>query len=134
MAYGITATVPLPFDEAVPAVRAALQAEGFGVLTEIDIAATLKAKLDVDVPPQMILGACNPPLAYRALEAEESIGLLLPCNVTVRAADERSSIVEALDPDLMVSVTGNDALRPIAREAAERLRAALAALESRGAA
>lgn len=132
MAYGITATVPLPFDQTVTAVRAALQAEGFGVLTEIDMAATLKAKLDVDVPPQLILGACNPPLAHRALEAEESIGLLLPCNVTVRAADERTSIVEALDPDLMVSVTENDALRPVASEAAERLRAALAALERAG--
>lgn len=133
MAYGITATVPLPFDETVSAVRAALQAEGFGVLTEIDMAATLKAKLDVDVPPQLILGACNPPLAHRALEAEESIGLLLPCNVTVRATDERTSIVEALDPDLMVSVTENEALRPVAREAGERLRAALSSLEHEGA-
>ncbi|WP_347754276.1 DUF302 domain-containing protein [Agrococcus sp. ProA11] len=129
MAYGITATIPLPYAETVSAVRAALQAEGFGVLTEIDMAATLKAKLDIDVAPQLILGACNPPLAHRALEAEESIGLLLPCNVTVRAADGGTSIVEALDPDLMVSVTENEALRPIASEAAERLRAALRSLE-----
>lgn len=128
MAYGITATVARPFDETLVAVRAALAAQGFGILTEIDIAATLKEKLDVDVPPQRILGACNPPLAHRALEAEQSIGLLLPCNVTVRAGVDGGSIVEALDPDVMVRLTGNDALEPIARDAAERLRAALASL------
>lgn len=126
MGYGITTTVALPFDEAVTAVREALATQGFGVLTEIDMAATLKAKLDVDIPSQVILGACNPPLALRALEAEESIGLLLPCNVTVRDAGDGTSLVEALDPETMVGVTGNDALRAVADEAAGRLRAALA--------
>lgn len=126
MSYGITTTVGLPFSEAVSAVRAALATQGFGVLTEIDMAATLKAKLDVDMPQQVILGACNPPLALRALHEEESIGLLLPCNVTVRDAGDGTSLVEALDPKVMVGVTGNDALRAIADEAAERLGAALA--------
>lgn len=106
--------------------RAALAEQGFGVLTEIDVKATLKEKLDIDVGPYVILGACNPPLAHRALQAEESIGLLLPCNVTVRDAGDGTSIVEALDPTAMVDVTGNDALRAVADEAAERLGAALA--------
>lgn len=129
MGYGITTTVDLPFDEAVTAVRAALAAQGFGVLTEIDMAATLKAKLDVDIPQQVILGACNPPLALRALRAEESIGLLLPCNVTVRDAGGGRSLVEALDPQVMVGVTGNDALRAVADDAADRLTAALAEVD-----
>lgn len=129
MNYGIATTVTLPFDEAVTAVRAALAAQGFGVLTEIDMAATLKAKLDVDMPQQVILGACNPPLALRALQAEESIGLLLPCNVTVRDAGGGRSFVEALDPKVMVGVTGNDALRAVADDAAERLTAALAQVD-----
>lgn len=128
MSYGITTAVPHPFSETVTAVREALATQGFGVLTEIDVAATLKLKLDVDVPQQVILGACNPPLAHRALEAEESIGLLLPCNVTVRDAGDGTSIVEALDPAVMVGLTGNDALEPIARDAADRLRASLEAL------
>ncbi|PFG39265.1 uncharacterized protein (DUF302 family) [Georgenia soli] len=124
MTYGITVTLDQPFDAAVAAVRAALAGQGFGVLTEIDMAATLKSKLDVDVPAQVILGACNPPLAHRALQAEDSIGLLLPCNVVVRAADD-AVVVEALDPQVMVGVTGNQALTAVADEAAGRLRAAL---------
>lgn len=130
MSYGITTTVALPFDETVTAIRAALATQGFGVLTEIDMAATLKAKLDVDMPPQVILGACNPPFALRALQAEESIGLLLPCNVTVRDAGDGTSVVEALDPKVMVGVTGNEALRAVADEAADRLGAALAEVGS----
>lgn len=124
----MTVTVQRPFDEALAAVREALAAQGFGVLTEIDMAATLKNKLDVDIAPQVILGACNPPLAYRAVQAEESIGLLLPCNVVVRTVGEGSSTVEAVDPQMLVGVTGNDGLAPVAAEAGARLRAALDAL------
>ncbi len=130
MSYGISTTVEKPFDETVTALREALSEQGFGVLTEIDMAATLKAKLDVDIPPQVILGACNPPLAHRALQAEESIGLLLPCNVVVRSVGETSTVVEALDPRIMVGVTDNAARRPVADDAAGRLRAALGALDA----
>lgn len=128
MSYGTSTTLDRPFAETVAAVREALATQGFGILTEIDLAATLKAKLDVDIPPQVILGACNPPLAHRALQAEASIGLLLPCNVVIRSADDGRTRVEALDPDLMVGVTGNDELRPVAQDAAVRLRAALDSL------
>ena len=130
MAYGIRTTLDQPFDAAVVAVRAALGDQGFGILTEIDLAATLKKKLDVDVAPQVILGACNPPLAHQALQAEESIGLLLPCNVVVRAIGEDRTIVEALDPLTMVEVTGNTGLQPVADDAAARLRAAMNALSA----
>ncbi|WP_199423243.1 DUF302 domain-containing protein [Actinotalea solisilvae] len=128
MTYGISATVDGGFYATVAAVRAALADQGFGVLTELDLAATLKAKLDVDVPRQVVLGACNPALAHAALQAEQSIGLLLPCNVVVRDGDGGGVVVEALDPAVMVEVTGNDALRPVAEDAAARLRAALAAV------
>jgi len=129
MSYGITVTVDQPFDQAVTATREALAEQGFGVLTEIDMTATLKKKLDVDIPPHVILGACNPPLAHRALQAEESVGLLLPCNVVVRSAGDHHTVVEALDPQMMVGVTGNDRLRPVADDAAGRLRNALTAVE-----
>jgi len=127
MTYGISVTLDQQFEPAVAAVREALAEQGFGVLTEIDMAATLKKKLDVDVAPHVILGACNPPLAHRAMQAEDSIGLLLPCNVVVRAVDD-GVVVEALDPQVMVGVTGNDALTAVADEAGARLRAALGAL------
>jgi uncharacterized protein (DUF302 family) len=130
MSYALTTTVQQPYAEALEATRAALAEQGFGVLTEIDIRATMKAKLDVDVPPQMILGACRPPLAHAALQEEPSIGLLLPCNVVVRAAGDRTTVVEALDPTVMVSLTGNEALAPVADEAAGRLGAALTALST----
>lgn len=126
--YALSTTVTKPYDEAVAAVRAALSEQGFGVLTEIDLAATLKAKLDVDIAPQVILGACRPPLAQQALAAEPSVGLLLPCNVTVRALDEGTTLVEAVDPQTMVAMTDNEALRPVADEATSRLTAALASL------
>lgn len=128
MTYDLSVTVTRPFAPTVAAVREALAAQGFGVLTEIDMAATLKAKLDVDVPAQVILGACNPPLAYRALQAEASIGLLLPCNVVVRDAGDGNTLVQALDPQVMVGVTENDDLGSVADDAAMRLRAALEAL------
>ena len=129
MNYGISITLTDDFEAAMPRVIEALAEQGFGVLTEIDMAATLKKKLDVQIAPHVILGACNPPLAYRAVQAEESIGLLLPCNVVVRTGDG-GTVVEALDPQVMVGVTGNDALADVADEASARLRAALQSLQA----
>lgn len=105
----------------------ALAAQGFGILTEIDVTATLKAKLDHDMEDYVILGACNPVLARHALETDRTIGLLLPCSVVIRTDGDRTA-VQALDPNTMVTLTGLDALRPVAEEAAHRLDAALAAL------
>jgi uncharacterized protein (DUF302 family) len=130
MSYGRSAIVERPFADALAATRDALAGEGFGVLTEIDLAATLKKKLDVDIPPQVILGACNPPLAHRALAAEESIGLLLPCNVVVRQGADGRTIVETLDPQVMVTLTGNPELASVAHDAAERLARVLLAVQS----
>lgn len=131
--YTLTRTVRRPYDETVTAVRATLGDAGFGVLTEIDLKATLKAKLDLDVAPQIILGACRPQLAHQALAAEPSIAALLPCNVVVRAVDDSTTVVEAFDPDAMVSFAGldqaGDTLRAVASDARQRLTAALAALE-----
>jgi uncharacterized protein (DUF302 family) len=128
MDYALSTTVAAGFDETLAATRAQLAEVGFGVLTEIDLAATLKAKLDVDIPAQVVLGACRPPLAYAALEAEPSIGLLLPCNVVVRAADEGHTVVEAMDPQAMVRITANEALAEVASDARERLSRALESL------
>ena len=128
MGYGISTTLDSTVSEALDDVRRALSDQGFGVLTEIDMAATLRAKLGVEIPAQVILGACNPPSAYRALGVEESIGLLLPCNVVVRAGSDGRTIVETVDPQMMVEVTKNDELRPVADDVANRLRSALAAL------
>ena len=124
MTYGTTVTTRLPFDEAVALTRAALATQGFGILTEIDLQATLKTKLDKDMEPYLILGACNPQLAHQALEVERDIGLLLPCNVVVRR-DGEQTLVQALDPQVMVSLPGLPALQPVADEAARRLKAAL---------
>jgi uncharacterized protein (DUF302 family) len=126
--YAIAVTVHRSFGDTLTATREALATQGFGVLTEIDMQATLQAKLDVDIAPQVILGACRPPLAHAALQAEPSIGLLLPCNVVVRAVDGDRTRVETIDPDIMVSVTGNPDLRPVATEARTRLTAALNSL------
>ncbi|WP_331730847.1 DUF302 domain-containing protein (plasmid) [Streptomyces sp. NBC_00016] len=115
------------FDAATAAVRQALADQGFGILTEIDVQATLKAKLGHEMEDYLILGACNPPLAHQALEADRSIGLLLPCNVVVRR-DGDHTLVQALDPGTMVTLTGLDALKPVADEATARLDAALSAL------
>jgi uncharacterized protein (DUF302 family) len=117
-------------EDARPRVEAALKAEGFGVLTEIDVQATLKSKLGVDRPPFLILGACNPGLAHRALEAEPSVGALLPCNVVLRTDDD-GTIVEALDPMAALGIVGNDAVRVVAEEARQRLERAVAALGAR---
>jgi uncharacterized protein (DUF302 family) len=125
--YGISTRTGLPFAEAVAHVREALKAQGFGVLTEIDVQATLRDRLGENMEPYVILGACNPPLAHRALAADRSIGLLLPCNVVIRA-DSGQTVIEALDPQTMIAVAGNPALQPVADEAASRLRAALDSL------
>ena len=126
--YGMATTLNLDHPTAVARIRSALADQGFGVLTEIDVAATMKAKLDVDLLPYLILGACNPPLAYRAITAAPSIGLLLPCNVVVRSIDDRHTLVEVMNPEIMVSVTGESELADVADEAKTRLAAALSAL------
>jgi uncharacterized protein (DUF302 family) len=120
--YGISTTVPLSFDQALARTREALGSEGFGILTEIDVTATLRKKLDVEFRPYIILGACNPPLAHRALQAELDIGLLLPCNVVVYSTDDPArTVVAALDPVEALSLSGNEAVRPIAEEVRGRL-------------
>ena len=128
--YTITTTLARPYVATVEAVREALGEQGFGILTEIDLKATLKAKLDVDVASQVILGACRPALAYEALTAVPSIAAVLPCNVVVRALDEETTLVEALDPDAMMGLADNDALSAVAADAKHRLTAALASLDS----
>jgi len=132
MNYGTSITVHRSFQDTVTATRAALAEQGFGVLTEIDVQATLKAKLGVDIEPQLILGACNPDLAHRALQTEPDIGLLLPCNVVVRASGSQT-IVSVLDPQVMVSLPGKPELQPVADDAAQRLDAVLAVLAGQGA-
>jgi uncharacterized protein (DUF302 family) len=127
--YGISATVPLPFDQALARTREALGTEGFGILTEIDVTGTLRKKLGVEFRPYIILGACNPPLAHRALQAELDIGLLLPCNVVVYAADDPDhTVVAALDPVEALSLSGNAAIQPIAEEVRGRLQRVVSAL------
>ncbi|WP_345675225.1 DUF302 domain-containing protein [Yinghuangia aomiensis] len=128
MKYDRTIRLDSDFATTVAMVREALAAQGFGVLTEIDVTATLKAKLGAEMEDYLILGACNPPLAHRALEADRTIGLLLPCNVVVRR-DGTTTLVQALDPNVMVTMTGLAELEPVASEATARLDAALAALE-----
>jgi uncharacterized protein (DUF302 family) len=125
VSYALTTTVRRSFAETLDAARLSLADQGFGILTEIDLQATLKAKLDVDIPAQVILGACRPPLAHAALQAEPSAGLLLPCNVVIRYLDKETTVVEALDPKVLVSLTHNDALSFVADEAGKRLAAAL---------
>jgi uncharacterized protein (DUF302 family) len=131
MDYGITIRAPLPFAEAVTRVREALKAQGFGVLTEIDVQATLRDKLGQDMEDYLILGACNPPLAHQALDADRRIGLLLPCNVVVRTAGGQT-VIEALNPQVMVQVAGQPSLKPVADDATSRIRAALDSLKDTG--
>ncbi|HEX8997408.1 MAG TPA: DUF302 domain-containing protein [Ktedonobacterales bacterium] len=130
--YGFGRTLALGYDDAVARVTEALKAEGFGVLTTIDVKATMKAKLDADFTPYVILGACNPPLAHRALTAEPNVGLLLPCNVVVRALPEEAgqprTRVEFVDPISMLMIVGTDELRAVAQEARARLERVDAAL------
>ena len=121
--YGFSKTVNLPYDAAVEKTRAALQQEGFGVLCEIDMKGKLKEKLGVDFRNYVILGACNPPLAYKTLQQEIDIGLLLPCNVIVYESDETGkSVVAAIDAKMMLSVVGSNAtLEAVAGEVSEKL-------------
>jgi len=130
MSYGMTAPLPLPFPDAVDRVRAALADQGFGILTEIDVKATMKAKLDAEMEDYVILGACNPPLAHQALTADRSIGLLLPCNVVVRSTGEDSSVVEILDPTVISQMSAAPGLDDVAAEATRKLKAALDTLTS----
>ena len=126
--YTLAATLDRPYEETVQAVRTALDAQGFGVLTEIDLRATLKKKLDVDVAPQIILGACRPQLAYEALQVDPSLATVLPCNVVVRAIDENTTRVEAFDPDVMMGLSGSAGLDMVATDARKRLAAMLMTL------
>ncbi|MCW5852678.1 MAG: DUF302 domain-containing protein [Anaerolineae bacterium] len=125
--YGFGTRLNVPYAEAISRVKAALKDQGFGVLTEIDVKATMKAKLGVDFRHYAILGACNPPLAHRALSTELSIGLLLPCNVVVYE-DEGGSVVEFMDPEAALGIVGNPELNAVAHEARQRLQNAAAAL------
>jgi len=128
--YGLKVSISVPYDEAVKRTTDALKSQGFGVLTTIDVRQTLKAKLDRDFRKYVILGACNPPLADRALQAELEVGLLLPCNVIVYETAPSSSVVAAMAPLTALDIVGdNPALATVAREADQRLRTALSQLE-----
>ena len=121
-----------PYDDTVAATRAALMEQGFGVLTEIDVRATFKKKLDVEFRPYVILGACNPTLAHRALSEETAIGLLLPCNVIVYAGDDPgTSVVAVLDPEAQLGLTGRDDLNPLASEVRAKLNRVLDAVKAK---
>jgi len=127
--YGFKKTLSLSVEEADARVREELQKEGFGILTEIDVKATLKKKLDVDFKPYKILGACNPPLAHQALVAEEDIGLLLPCNVIVYEGEAQgTSVVSVIDPRVQLGVTGREDITPLAAEVGDRMKRVLDAL------
>jgi uncharacterized protein (DUF302 family) len=130
MSIAIATSLESSFADAVARTRAALASQGFGVLTEIDMKATLKVKLDEDMEDYLILGACNPPLAHRAINIERQIGLLLPCNVIVRTdpAKEGRVLIEAMDPQLLVQVTDEARLQEVADEVADKLRAAIDAV------
>ncbi len=129
--YGLRVTLPIVYDEAVERTTAALKDEGFGVLTTIDVKSTIKQKLDKDFRRYVILGACNPPLAHRALTAELESGLLLPCNVIVYETTPGKSVVAAMAPLPAMQMVGNAELHEVAQEADARLRRALTALEAR---
>ncbi|HEU5162851.1 MAG TPA: DUF302 domain-containing protein [Thermoanaerobaculia bacterium] len=127
--YGIRKTVALGFDDAVARTRELLQTEGFGVLTEIDMKAKLKEKIGADIQRYLILGACNPPLAYKAVQAEPEIGLLLPCNVIVYEAPDGKTVVSAMDPGVMTTVVGdNPVMLEVAKDARARLERVIAKL------
>lgn len=126
--YGFGKQVAVPFDQAIGRVTAELQKEGFGVLTEIDVSATLKKKLDADMPPYRILGACNPSLAHQALTAEPSIGLLLPCNVVVRQDADGKVFVEFMDPAAVLQLVDNPKVETLAATVREKLERVMQAL------
>lgn len=123
--YGFSKIVDLSFEQALEKVKEELQKEGFGILADIDIKATLKKKLDVDFKPYQILGACNPPNALKALKAEEQVGLLLPCNVIVYVNDQDQTVVAVLDPVATIQVVGNPELNKVAEEILKKLKTAL---------
>jgi uncharacterized protein (DUF302 family) len=125
--YGFGTTLPVPYEEAISRVKEALKAEGFGVLTEIDVRRTMREKLGAEMEPYIILGACNPPLAHRALEQEPDIGLLLPCNIVVRS-EGKASRVEVADPQAMLGIVGNEELNAVAEEAKRSLQRVVASL------
>jgi len=131
MDYQRSVAIDMPYAEALAATREALAEQGFGVLTEIDVQATLRDKLGQEMEPFIILGACNPELAHQALEVDRSIGVLLPCNVVVTGRDEGST-VQILDPQIMASVTELPALQPLADEASARLQAVLDSITGSG--
>jgi len=126
--YGFTKNIDISYEDAVPRVVEALKNEGFGVLTEIDVKATMKKKLDVDFRKYIILGACNPPLAHQALTEEVNIGLLLPCNVIVYENDAGSTTVCVIDAGKMLSVVGRDELQPFAEQVNSKLKSVLEAI------
>ncbi|MGA7671691.1 MAG: DUF302 domain-containing protein [Nitrolancea sp.] len=127
--YGFGTTLEIPYEEAIERVKESLKGEGFGVLTEIDVRKTLHDKIGEEMEPYIILGACNPKLAHRALTSEKEIGLMLPCNVVVRALPHGTR-VEVADPIAMLGVSSNDELKPVAAEARERLERALDAIKA----
>ncbi|MBI2790322.1 MAG: DUF302 domain-containing protein [Gammaproteobacteria bacterium] len=126
--YGFGKSVPYSLDIALDKVKEELQKEGFGILTVIDVAATFKKKLDLDMPPYQILGACNPQLAQRALQVEPSIGLLLPCNVVVRMDANDKVYVEFMDPNVLVEIVNHEEIRNVAVEVKQRLERVMAKL------
>jgi len=128
MNYGMSRTINRPFDEVNAEVRAALAEQSFGIVSEIDMQATFKNKINVDIEPMLILGACNPNYANRALKAEPSIGLLLPCNVVIRKTDA-GVVVEIINPQMMAEITEGAEMAQIADEVTEKLSAALASLK-----
>jgi len=125
MQYGFSKTVDLPFERTIERVTEELKKEGFGVLTTIDVKETLKKKIDVDFKKYTILGACNPPIAHKALQTEEELGLLLPCNVIVYEKDDKTK-VSIFDPMLMTNIVDNKQMEPIAKEVKEKLQRVLA--------
>jgi len=127
MQYGLSKTIDLPYEQAIDKVTAELKKEGFGVLTSIDVKETLKQKINVDFKKYAILGACNPPIAHRALQEEEELGLLLPCNVIVYEKDHKTR-VSIFDPMVMTWIMENDNMKPIATEVQERLQRVLQAI------
>ncbi len=128
MNYGMSRTINRPFDEVNTEVRAALAEQSFGIVSEVDMQVTFKNKLNVEIEPMLILGACNPNYAFRALNAEPSIGLLLPCNVVLRKTDA-GVVVEIINPQMMAEITEGPEMAKIADEVTEKLAAALASLK-----
>lgn len=128
--FGFGTVVPTSFDDTIENVTAALKSEGFGVLTDIDVAATMKAKLDKDMPAYRILGACNPPLAHQAITAEPEIGLLLPCNVVVRALETGETRVSFMDPEAVLQLVDQPGIEVLAADVKARLLRVMAAVST----